>query len=321
MSSSKPEKKIIPDEYIGLRLDQALSKLFSEYSRSLLTKWLKSGAIKINGEIAKAKHKVIGGEQVEISIPDIDINLKIDKPQNIPLNIVYEDNDLLIINKPEDLVVHPGAGRRDTTLVNALLFYDENLKKLPRAGIVHRLDKDTTGLLLVAKNLQTLNALTSLLQERNITRKYLALVQGNLVSGNTIETFFGRDPHNRLKMAVTKNGKTAITEYRIEKKFKNFTLLEIKLITGRTHQIRVHMAHIKHPIIGDSLYTGRAKIPAGISDDLKDFIKSFSRQALHAHKLSFIHPITKENVQVTCELPHDYAKLLQLLNEEQNIKE
>ncbi len=321
MNSFESLKRDIPEQDVGLRLDQALAKLFPEYSRSLLTRWLKLGALKVNGGAGKPKSKVFGGEQIVLTVPQRDVTLKTDKAQNLPLNIAYEDEDLLVINKPESFVVHPGAGRRDTTLLNALLYYDKTLEELPRAGIVHRLDKDTTGLLLVAKNLRTLTALTSALQDRDINRKYLALVQGNVISGNTIETCYGRDPHNRLKMAVTQNGKHAITLYRVNKRLKNFTLLDVKLITGRTHQIRVHMAHINHPIIGDSLYLGRAKIPPGISEELKNYLKTFKRQALHAYFLEFIHPITKKNVQITCELPADYAKLLHLLNEEQKLKE
>lgn len=312
---------IIDTIFKGKRLDFTLASLFPEYSRAIITKWIKDGAVYVNGSNnLKPKDKVSGGDKVIIRV-ELQERCSEDAAQDIALDIVYEDDFLMVVNKPEGLVVHPGAGNRDNTLVNALLFYNPSLKNLPRAGIVHRLDKDTTGLLLIAKDIRILTELTRMMQNREIKRKYLALVLGNLVSGAVINTQFGRHKHNRLKMAVVSNGKEAITEYRIEKKYKGFTLLKLSLITGRTHQIRVHMEHIRHPIVGDKLYKGRVQLPKGLNDKLRDGVKNFKRQALHAYTLEFIHPVSGENIELLQKIPQDFLALLNLLDEQEHIKE
>lgn len=282
-----------------------------------LTYWLKAGVITIDSISIKPKTKLKGGELVEVherlTSPTTVEKLE---PEAIPLDIIFEDDELMVINKPAGLIVHPGAGHSQGTLVNALLYHNQSLSELPRAGIVHRLDKETTGLLLVAKTLEAYTALTREMQARNIDRHYIALVQGHLISGGKIETYFGRHPRNRLKMAVTQGGKEAITHYSIKKQYPNLpaTLLDIKLMTGRTHQIRVHMAHIKHPIVGDPLYAGRPKHPKGLDERTQHLFLSFKRQALHAQSLSFTHPKGAQNLTFTANLPDDFKTLLDALD-------
>lgn len=307
----------IPTDFQGQRIDVALAKLFPQFSRSQLSQWLKQGIIHVNQQVLKPKDKIHGGEI--ITYPDPWPNFyddqQIDQPENIPLTIIYEDEDILVINKPRHLVVHPGAGNRAHTLVNALLHHHPLLTNLPRAGIIHRIDKDTTGLLLVAKNLLTYNFLIQQMQQRAIQRNYLALVAGSLLTGGTIHTFFGRHPHNRLKMAVKDAGKAAITHYRIAKRYQDyFTLLEVSLETGRTHQIRVHMAHIDHPIIGDPLYGKRPKLPKDISPNLLKTILDFRYQALHAAQLTFMHPTKQHSLTFTADIPEDLRYMLDSLD-------
>lgn len=306
---------VIPEEYQGHRIDSVLASLFPDYSRMRLTSWLKSGYITINHDTYKPKDRVQGGELVHINVPSPSLETSLDKAEAIPLTIAYEDEHLLIVNKPADLIVHPGAGNPKHTLVNALLHHEPTLSTLPRAGIIHRLDKDTTGLLLVAKTLRTHTALQKAMQERQIDRRYLALVRGHIIAGNTIETYYGRDPRNRLKMAVCQNGRTAITSYTVDKHFGQLTLLRINLLTGRTHQIRVHMAHIRHPIIGDQLYGGSPFLPRDASPELIIALQRFKRQALHAYELSFQHPDTQQPISVSAPIPDDFQQLLTLLAE------
>lgn len=302
---------IIPIESHGQRIDIVLAQLFPDYSRSQLSTWLKAGKITIGGKSYKPKDKVIGGENVQLTI--MPTTMAHDQPEYIPLDICYEDDALLIINKPAGLVVHPGAGNPQHTLVNALLHYHHELAQLPRAGIIHRLDKDTTGLLLIGKTLPAYTDLTRQMQAREIQRAYQALVYGRVISGGHIETYYGRHPHHRLKMAVCKQGREAITDYTVQKRYDQLTLLEVQLQTGRTHQIRVHMAHVNHPIVGDGLYGGRLRIPAGLPKSLREALLGFKRQALHAFLLSLSHPLTDKPLTVTTPMPDDFHSLLTLL--------
>lgn len=312
--SSFIEKIQIPMEHHGKRLDVVLALLFPDYSRSQLSNWLKEGSIKLNEQLARPKDKVLGGERVEVNVqftPQIEQS----KPENIPLNIVYEDDELIVLNKPANLVVHPGAGNREHTLLNALLHHTPQLEQLPRAGIVHRLDKDTTGLLVIAKTLKTQTKLVRQMQEKDIQREYITLVQGHLISGGEIDTFYGRHPRNRLKMAVLKQGREALTLYSIRKQYYDFTLLDVQLMTGRTHQIRVHMSHINHPVVGDPLYGGRMRFPKDASEDFRTKLIDFKRQALHAARLSFSHPVSEEYLTFEAPLPQDFAELIGFLDE------
>lgn len=307
----------VPAELHGLRMDVVLAKLFPEYSRSQLTAWLKSGLITHEQRQVKPKDKVFSGESIQVNVDLSSLNLltENDEPEDIPLNIAYEDEHLLIVNKPAGIVVHPGAGNPGHTLVNALLHYCPDLVNLPRAGIIHRLDKDTTGLLLVGKTLPAYNQLVRMMQSREIHRNYLALVYGHVIAGSRIETGYGRHPRNRLKKAVVVDGREAITDYRIKKSYHDFSLLEVTLLTGRTHQIRVHMAHIKHPVLGDQLYGHpRLRIPAGATEELQQALQNLKRQALHAWKLSFVHPFTEKELTVEASLPDDFNTLLLLLD-------
>lgn len=314
MTKPLSKEATITSEYHGQRVDVVLAKLFPDYSRSQLSSWIKNGAITLNNRQYKPKDKLVGGEHIRLNVAFVE-NKDTCLPENIPLSIVYEDEHLLIVNKPSGLVVHPGAGNPHHTLVNALLHHDPNLHHLPRAGIVHRLDKETTGLLIVAKTLSTYTSLIRQMQAREIQRHYITLVYGHVISGGTIDTFYGRHPHNRLKMAVCEHGKEAITHYTVREHFTGFTLLDVKLMTGRTHQIRVHMAHMNHPVVGDPLYNSRNRIPAGLSSELRQAIQQFKRQALHAGFLSLIHPVTQTVLTLTAPLPDDFQSLLTLLEE------
>jgi 23S rRNA pseudouridine1911/1915/1917 synthase len=304
---------IVPNELCGERIDKVLATLFPDYSRQRLNNWLKEKHITVDGKHLKSKDKVKGGEAIEVSASLQDETLVL--PEKLPLDIVYEDTALIILNKEAGRVVHPGAGHHEHTLVNALLFHDSALSLLPRAGLIHRIDKDTTGLLIIAKTLESYHALVKAMQARDIHRHYYALVNGTLVSGGVIETNMGRDPKNRIKMAVTREGKHAITHYKIKRKFTRHTLLDITLETGRTHQIRTHMAHIRHPIVGDVTYGNQVLCPKGASDKLQAALKIFKRQALHAYQLSLNHPITHEEIKVSAPIPKDYESLLTLLEE------
>lgn len=309
MSESLIEDVVIPNEYHGQRVDTVLAQLFPDFSRSQLTTWLKEGAITLDQRSYKPKEKVHGGERVELRITFTAKNSEF-QPEAIPLDIIFEDDHLLVVNKPAGLVVHPGAGNSEHTLVNALLYHAPVLQNLQRAGIVHRLDKDTTGLLIVAKTLTAHTNLVRQMQAREIHRHYLALVHGHVIGGGTVDTFYGRHPRNRLKMAVCAQGRQAITQFTVEKQYQYFTLLNVTLMTGRTHQIRVHMAHLNHPVVGDPLYGGQARIPAGLTNTLRQTIKQFKRQALHACHLSFVHPHTQKVLTFSAPLPDDFQLLL-----------
>lgn len=305
-------EKLIPKECLGMRYDATLAKLFPDYSRAQLLKWLKLDYILLDGKSVKPTYKVKGIELVRLECPkEIKTHTL---PQDIPIDIKYEDDYLLILNKPANLVVHPGAGNPDGTLVNALLHYNIGLESLPRAGIVHRLDKDTTGLMIVAKTLESYLALTNLMQERKVSRHYQAIVYGEVENNQTIETFMGRHPTNRTKMAVLGSGKAAVTHINVLAHYDYITHLNVKLETGRTHQIRVHLTHIGHPLIGDPTYQHKntQKITQA---QLNHTFDDIQRQALHAYKLEFIHPMTQKPILLTQPLPDDLLALLEKIKE------
>ncbi len=302
----------IPENETQRRLDVVLAELFPEYSRSRIQQWVKQGKVTIAGKICtKTRAHYNAGDSVVI---DAEIEAAGDwEPQPITLDIVYQDDQLLVVNKQAGLVVHPGVGNKDKTLVNGLLHKFPELEGLPRAGIVHRLDKDTTGLLVVARTLSAHNHLVSQLQDRAFDREYQALAEGVMIVGGVVDKPLGRHPTQRIKMAVVANGKTAITHYRVEKTFRGHSLLNVKLETGRTHQIRVHMSHLGHPLTGDQLYRGRLKLPAGATQELLEALRHFRRQALHARKLGLLHPTSGEWIEWEVELPEDFQALLEVM--------
>ncbi|WP_299979199.1 23S rRNA pseudouridine(1911/1915/1917) synthase RluD [uncultured Pseudoteredinibacter sp.] len=303
------ESATVPETASGQRLDQAAAELFSSYSRSKLQAWIKSGELTVNGAKAKTRDKMLGGEQLELKAELQEQGSW--QPEAIDLDIVYEDNDILVLNKPMGLVVHPAAGNHTGTLLNALLHHCPDLIHVPRAGIVHRLDKDTTGLMVVAKTLEAHTDLVAQLQERSVSREYEAISQGVMTGGGMVEANIGRHPKQRTKMAVLNfGGKEAITHYRVIQRFDAYTHIRLKLETGRTHQIRVHMAHIGYPLVGDSAYAGRFKIPKGLDKELIEKLRGFPRQALHAAQLGLIHPSTGEYMEWDAELPADMVGLL-----------
>jgi len=303
----------IPEELAGMRLDQCLAEMFPDYSRSKLQTWIKAGRVQVNQNNLKAKDKVDGGELIELDAEAEEVMEY--EAENIPLDIIYEDDAVLIVNKPAGLVVHPAVGNWDGTLVNALLNHQPSLKTLPRAGIVHRLDKDTSGLLMVAKTLQAHHSLSTQLQERSITREYLALVKGWMTAGGTIDEPLGRHPADRKRHTVRDDGKHAVTHYRLEKRFKRNTLVRVKLETGRTHQIRVHMAYINYPLVGDQVYGGRFQMPANCSEQLEVELRGFKRQALHATKLGLQHPETDEYCEWELAMPDDMVSLIKAIEQ------
>ena len=308
---------ILPDDAMGQRLDQVIAGICPQFSRSQLQKWIKSGDVLVNNKPARTRDKVLGGE--EVVIKPVLMEQTFDLPENIALDIVFEDAHLLVINKPAGLVVHPGAGNQNGTLVNGLLAHNSQQKHLPRAGIVHRLDKDTTGLMMVAKTLEAHTALVNQLQAREVKREYLALVSGEVIAGSTIEANIGRHPRDRKKMTVhqingvNSGGKTAITHYRVEQRLLKHTLLRVNLETGRTHQIRVHLAWKHMPIVGDKTYGGRSRVPAKMDENLRLAIQKFPRQALHATQLTIIHPASGKAISWQADMPEDMQKLVNLL--------
>lgn len=305
----------VPDELSGMRLDQAMAKMFPEFSRGQLSKWIKAGEVTVDDTQLRPRDSVAGGEQVTINTV---LSRQDDSwsAEPISLDIVYEDEDVVIINKPAGMVVHPGAGNQQGTLVNALLAHAPQLANIPRAGIVHRIDKATTGLLMVAKTLQAHNSLVSQLQARTVVREYQAIAIGVMTAGGTVDAPIGRHHIDRKRMAVSQTGKAAVTHYRVEQRFRAHTLIRCKLETGRTHQIRVHMAHIRHPLLGDPVYSGRFKQAKGMSQACRDAVQGFRRQALHAGILGFKHPTTGEDVSWQVELPEDMQTILDMLAED-----
>jgi 23S rRNA pseudouridine1911/1915/1917 synthase len=296
----------------GKRLDQVMPALFPDFSRSRLQNWIKQGLVKVDGSTAtRPRDRVMGGELVEL---EAHLEDQVEcHPQPIPLDIMFEDDSLLVINKPAGLVVHPAAGNPDGTMQNALLHHDESLVHLPRAGIVHRLDKETSGLLVVAKTPAAHKYLVEQLQERSVKREYRAVATGVMTAGGTVDQPIGRHPTQRTRMAVHPNGKPAVTHYRVLERFRFHTHLKVVLETGRTHQIRVHMAHIRYPLVGDQLYAGRLRIPPKVTPELEAMLRRFRRQALHARKLGLNHPETDEWMEWKVEPPEDMQELLAVL--------
>ncbi len=294
-------------------MDQALAAMFPQYSRSRLCAWVREGAVTVDGGVRAPKDRVQGGEHVEI-----DARLEDEVPmvpQPIGLDVVYEDEDLLVINKPAGLVVHPGAGNPDGTLQNALLHHDGRLAELPRAGIVHRLDKDTSGLMVVARSLPAHTALVAMLAGHRVQRQYVAVVRGALVAGGTVDAPLGRHPVDRLRRAVREGtgSKRAVTHYRVRERYRAHSLVQCNLETGRTHQIRVHMAHIQHPLVGDPVYGGHVALPKGASRELVAALQGFRRQALHAERLAFEHPSDGRERVFEAAMPGDMQDLLEAL--------
>ena len=306
----------VPLELAGRRFDQALAEMFPDYSRSRLSEWIKSGAARLEGEVAKPRAPVRGGESVNLRV-EAGIET-IAEAENIPLNLVYQDEDILVIDKPAGLVVHPGAGNPRGTLVNGLLHFDPRLAELPRAGIVHRLDKDTSGLMVVSRSLKAHASLVEQLSGREVHRQYVAVVVGPMIAGGTVNAPIGRHATDRIRQAVVKEGqgREAITHYRVRERFRAHTLVECRLETGRTHQIRVHMAYAKHPLVGDPLYGGSFKLPKAATPALVEALRTFKRQALHAEKLEFVHPVSGQPMTFQSPVPADMQALVAVLRED-----
>ncbi|MDR0806822.1 MAG: 23S rRNA pseudouridine(1911/1915/1917) synthase RluD [Enterobacteriaceae bacterium] len=308
----------VAESQLGQRLDQALAELFPDYSRSRIKEWILEERVSVNDQIiAKPKEKVLGGECIVI-----DALIEEEQrweAQDIALNIVYEDDDIIVINKPRDFVVHPGAGNPDGTVLNALLYHYPPIVDVPRAGIVHRLDKDTTGLMVAAKTVPAQTRLVESLQAREITREYEAVAIGTMAGGGTVNAAIARHPSKRTHMAVFPMGKPAVTHYRIMEHFRAHTRLRLRLETGRTHQIRVHMAHISHPLVGDPLYGGRPRPPKGASAEFIQVLRSFDRQALHATMLRLHHPVSGELMEWHAPIPDDMVQLIEALRADSEI--
>ena len=301
----------VPNELGNKRFDQIAAQLFPDFSRARLQAWIRDGVLTVDGETRKPKDKLVGDELLEINVVTQAEGEWL--PEVMDLDVVYEDDHIMIINKPMNMVVHPAAGNLTGTLLNGLLHHCPALQDIPRAGIVHRLDKDTTGLMVVAKTLKAQNHIVNQLQTREMGREYEAIVQGTMTGGGSVKEPMARHPKDRTKMAVHPTGKDAITHYRILDKFPCHTHVRVKLETGRTHQIRVHMAHIKHPLAGDQTYGGRVRLPKGVSTVLRDVLRDFPRQALHAKRLELHHPDTEELMSWEVPLPDDFNELLAAL--------
>ena len=311
MTDATPLSAEIPAELDGKRLDQAMAVLFQDFSRSRLQQWIREGQVQVDSQVMRPKDKVYAGQQVTLQAtlaPEGDW-----EAQDIPLPIVYEDAHLLVINKPAGLVVHPAAGNASGTMLNALLHHAPQLENLPRAGIVHRLDKETSGLLVVAKDLTTHKELVAQLQAREFEREYQAIVVGVMTAGGTVDAPLGRHPVQRKRMAVVERGKPAVTHYRVLERFRAHSLIRVNLETGRTHQIRVHMAYVHYPLVGDPVYGGRLKLPRGCTSELAEALRQFRRQALHAARLGIVHPHTGEHLAWQAPLPADMQALLETL--------
>ena len=300
-----------------MRLDQALAGVLTDVSRSQIQRWIDEGRLLMGGSVPSQKLRLKGGETIDLPADGI-ATASDSQPQKIPLDIVYQDNQIIVINKPAGLVVHPGAGNPDGTLVNGLLHLDPVLAQLPRAGVVHRLDKDTSGLLVVARTEAARLDLVEQLAERSVKRDYLAVVNGRMISGGTVDAAIGRSTGDRRRMNVAEGGKTAVSHYRVEERYRAHTLLRVTLETGRTHQIRVHMAHIRHPLIGDPVYGGRQHTPKGASPELVAAVRGFGRQALHATRLGLLHPATGEYMEWEVPLPEDMQQLIATLRADAN---
>ena len=304
---------VIPDRLIGQRIDSALAAMLPDYSRSKITAWVRSGKALLNNKTFKPKEKVLGGEVIALTLVKEKSNAWLG--EDIAIDVVYEDEDIIVVNKPVGLVTHPGAGNWTGTLANALLYYEPSLATLDRAGIVHRLDKNTSGLMVVARSELAQKNLVEQLQTHAVSREYSAIVYGHMISGGTVDAPIGRDPKDRIRQAVVEEGegKDAVTHYRVIDRFAHHTHVKCILETGRTHQIRVHMAHIEHPLIADPMYGGKVRFPKKADEALKDVLKGFNRQALHAKKLTLMHPISAEEMSWKAPLPQDLQDLLQAL--------
>ena len=305
---------LVPIQCHGMRLDQVAAELFPDYSRNRLATWIKEGRLMVDGRTVKPRDKATASAQVTLMVthePVIDW-----QPQRLPLDIIFEDEHILVVNKPAGVVVHPAAGHADGTLVNALLAHAPELDALPRGGIVHRLDKETSGIMFVARTSLAHKSLVAQLSERTVSRTYCAVCAGALTGGGKIDAPIDRHPMARTKMAVVADGKPAVTHYRIAHRFKHYTQLQVNLETGRTHQIRVHMAHRKWPLIGDPVYGGRQRVPAGASELLMSTLRGFPRQALHAQALEFEHPASGDWMEFETDLPDDLVNLLEVLERE-----
>jgi len=307
----------IPDAHAGERLDAVLAILLPDYSRSRITSWIKDDKVTVDGKVVAPKHKLAGGEKVEVTIEANPEEVSF-TAEAIELDVIYEDEAILVINKPAGLVVHPGSGNWSGTVLNGLLFHYPELKSVPRAGIVHRLDKDTSGLMVVARTLSAQNNLVQQLQARTVKRQYLAVAQGLVQKNGTIDAPIGRHPKDRIKMAVVHTGKPAITHYRVLERFSGHTLVECRLETGRTHQIRVHMAHIGHPLAADPVYGGKPRL---ISPEVTLALEEFNRQALHARQLTLAHPATSKTMSWKAPIPEDFDLLLCALRAEVGLTE
>ncbi len=305
----------VPLAAAGRRFDQVMAELFPDFSRSRLTEWIKAGDALLGGRQVKPKEAVRGGEAITL-LARVETETHAE-PEDIPLRVLHRDDDVLVLDKPAGLVVHPGAGNPRGTLVNALLHLDPRLAALPRAGIVHRLDKDTSGLMVVACSQRAHTSLVEQLSGRQVHRQYLAVVQGTMVAGSTVDAPIGRHPTDRVRMAVVKDGgRDAVTHYRVREKFRAHTLVECRLETGRTHQIRVHMAHARKPIVGDPLYGGAYRQPKASTEELSARLQGFRRQALHAEKLSFTHPGSGDTVTFEAPMPDDMQALVLALRQD-----
>ena len=303
----------IPESLHGARLDLALARLLPDYSRNRIQAWIRSGRVRVGGARRRPRDPVRAGERVELEV-DTPAALE-DRPQAMALQILFEDAHLLVLYKPPGLVVHPGAGNREGTLLNALLHHSPASRSLPRAGLVHRLDKDTSGVLVVAKTEPAQTRLVAAMQARRIRREYLALVQGRVIAGGSVDAPIGRHPVHRTRMAVVPTGRPAVTHYRVERRFGAHTLLRVRLETGRTHQIRVHMAHLRHPLVGDPVYGGRPRLTKGMDPSLAEALRAWRRQALHAHRLRLEHPMTGAVLEWEAPPPEDFATLLRTLEQ------
>jgi 23S rRNA pseudouridine1911/1915/1917 synthase len=298
----------------GLRLDQALHRLLPEYSRSRQQAWIREGQVLLNGAVARPKDKVSVGDRLDLDIPET--TQVFDRPEAVEFGLLHEDDQFFVVDKPAGLVVHPAAGHASGTLLNGLLHRDPRLEQLPRAGIVHRLDKDTSGVMVVARTLKAHAALVGALQARDIKREYVAIAQGRLTAGQTIDAPIARHPVDRKRMAVREDGKEAVTHYSVRERYPAHTRIDVRLETGRTHQIRVHLAWLKHPLLGDPVYGGRFQLPKQASASLREALAGFRRQALHARRLSFEHPLTGEPLSFEAPLPPDLRHMIEVLRED-----
>ena len=304
----------LDETYLGQRIDQVAALVWNDFSREKLKQWLKEGHLLVNGQLVKPKYKCEGTE-----ILSLDVELEAQTrslPEDIPLDIVYEDDDILVVNKPVGMVVHPGAGNSSGTLVNALLHHYPKSAELTRAGLVHRIDKDTSGLLVVAKNLEAQFALTKQLAKKSVYRVYDLIVYGNMIAGGTVDEPIKRHPVDRVKMTVLPGGKDAVTHYNVKERFQNFTRVQARLETGRTHQIRVHFSYIGFGLVGDQVYMPRVRVPVGASELLNVTLRGFRRQALHAAKLGLVHPRSGEEMMFEAPWPEDFNALVEVLRSE-----